>query len=93
MSEVIMPPVVKRTVWLKKLSPPVRLLVEERIRQAGFADDPDAWVADILTTARHSPQGYVLRLTMSQKVGRSLVEGSLKDTDLFDWPERKVGGE
>lgn len=74
---------VKRTPWLRRLSAPVRVLVEERIRQDGYADDPDGWIADLLTAARRSPQGYVLRISASKSQAAALMKAAVEDTDLF----------
>lgn len=69
--------------WFKLLSRPVQLLVEERIRADGFGSEPDAWVAGILTTARHSPQGYVLRLSMNKRQAAELSREAVEAADLF----------
>lgn len=75
----------RRPKWLAKCSPPVRMLVEERIAEAGFDDDPDQWVTDMLTTARNSPQGYILRLgPLKWDAKRALGAEALEGADLFN---------
>lgn len=77
----------KRTPWLRRLSAPVRVLVEDRIRQDGYGDDPDGWIADLLTTARRSPQGHVLRISASKPQVAALAKAAVEETDLFSASE------
>ena len=84
----------KRPKWLAKCSRPVQLLVEERIVDAGFEDDPDQWVADLLTTARNSPQGHILRLGKLNRNGKRLLgDEALVGADLFNAETRGGSGE
>ena len=81
----------RRPRWLAKCSPPVRLLVEEKIIEAGFCDDPDQWVADLLTTARNSPQGHILRFgPLKKDAKRALASEALDGAELF---QTQTGGE
>lgn len=72
-----------RPGWYRKLARPVQLIVDERLNAEGFADDPDEWIAGVLTTARHSPQGYVLRLSMRREVVKALNAEATASADLF----------
>lgn len=70
--------------WLKRLSRPLQLSVLDRIQGAGFESDPDEWIADLLTTAHHSPQGYVLRLGIGKKQVKVLSAEAVEGADLFN---------
>lgn len=83
----------KQPAWLKRCSPPVRCRVLERIMSDGYADDPDLWMTDMLTTAQRSPQGFVLRFGSLKKTqSKELANESLAGADLFNAPggARKV---
>lgn len=69
--------------WFRLLSRPVQLLVEDRVKSAGFDADADAWIAGIMTTAMLSPQGYVLRLSMKRETAKVLSAEATADADLF----------
>lgn len=75
--------------WLDRLSGINLMRVKARIEADGYDGDAEGWLADMLTTACRSPQGFVLRFsTTKPERSRSLtaVEG-----ELFALPEG--GGE
>ncbi len=83
----VVPKKMKQPPWLKRCSAPVRLRVEQRIREDGYGEDPDQWFADLLATAVRSPQGYVLRFaSLKRAQAKELTSESLADADLFAAP-------
>lgn len=81
---IVIPKKMKQPPWLKRCSPPVKLRVEQRIVEEGYADDPDLWISDLLATAARSPQGYVLRFQgLRRAQTKELTSESLADADLF----------
>ncbi len=69
--------------WYKQLPRPIQLIVDERIAADGFAGEPDAWIASILITAKTSPQGFVLRLSLKREAAKLLSQESIADLELF----------
>lgn len=84
---IMTPKKMKQTPWLRRCSAPVRIRVEQRIREEGYEDDPDQWISDLLATAARSPQGYVLRFQgLRRAQAKELTSESLADADLFGAP-------
>lgn len=66
-----------------RLSPFARAVVAARAKADDYGEDVEAWVADMITTAIRSPQGYVLRFAKASRAAASGPAVEVVAGDLF----------